>query len=656
MANEIQRYQEQVMPGEIKGSKPPSPAAISDETLKAFFTHVFDKADEARRPRKEVWTRAWDLYNGVYDWTNKASWQSKINISKVRGAVDRAAATFRRALVRMKAFYNIESESKLGYQRGLFTKNLLDYWLDRSEFISEFTTSLKVGLITSTIILKVWWDWVAEPDLEVEVRETQVPRTEFGIEVGTESKRTVMPVPKEKIVGKLGIRAVDPFRFWVVPGMVGCIEETEATLGDLEEMAAKGIYSKEAVAKLVAGKTGDKQDERSEAQRKGELEVRPTGYLATVPLYHYWGDITDEHGHILARNATFTIANKDTILRKARPNPFFHGRSPYIVGTPYVVPFSTYNRGIVEDQIGIAKLITEMSNLIADGAMFDAIKSFEVDMDQLYNATEAQTGQYPGKIWRKKGLNMPVDKPLVKAIDVGRIPQEAMAALAYFDREFQAGTAITEYVSGTGAGTRDQTATEVQTKTAQALEGLDDAARTVEETVINKALDVASRTIYQFHEDYTMPRLTENFPQLSFMLRDLTPAERYIVMTGGFDFKARGISVMLDKTQALGKVQQFLEISSHIPGILQRLNVDAVLEEIIMALGWNPQKVLLAPATPTVTSSTGQGPTGVPFPPSEGPTPAQAQAAQAGGELGGSQGNPNALPMGGEGALMQALG
>src|SRR5689334_13864031 len=244
-------YQDQVSPSEVEegATKTEKSSVPSDEDTMAFFNHVFSKADEARRPREAVWKQAWELYNGQYDWSAKANWQSKINISLVRDAVDRAAATFRRALVRMKSFFGVEAESKVGYQQGLFTQTLLDYWFERSNFVGEFTNALKVGLITSTIIMKVWWEYCWEDDLTTEIGEQKVPKTSYGLETGYETKKVIKPKRTKKLVGKLGLRAVDPFKFWVVPGTNNryVIEETESLIADIEDLAKQGIYEKSAV-------------------------------------------------------------------------------------------------------------------------------------------------------------------------------------------------------------------------------------------------------------------------------------------------------------------------------------------------------------------------------------------------------------------------
>lgn len=652
---------DQLTPEEAAGMEAPKgPKVPTDEETKNFFNAVFQTADEARKPRQRVWEEAWRLYNGQMDWAGKAEWQSKIPIAKVRPAVDRAAATFRRALVRMKNFYAIESESKLGTQKGLFTKSLIDLWFDQADFIQEFTTALKAGLITSTIIMKVFWHWKDIPSLEVREEDVDVPTYSYGIETGIEKRKVKKPKSIKKTYGCLGLKAVDPFKFWVVPGTNGqaVIERTESNLADISELVERGIYKRSALEELetVAGGIQGADEDPNEQDRKGENIVPTSKYLKEIILYHYWGDIFDEDGKCLMRNGTFTVAGTAdgkviTVLREARENPFYHGKVPYVFGTPYTVPFSTYNRGIVEDVIGIAQMITEISNLIADGAMFDAIKAFEVDVDLVHSPSDIANGIYPGLALRKKGLNDPTgQKRVVQAIDVGKIPQEALSALSLFEREFQSGTLVTELVSGGPASLGGRrTATEVQSKTSQALEGLDDAARTVEETVINPVLTLSAKTIYQFHDDYTLPRLIEEFPQVAMLLRELHPAERYVVMFGSqgidaFNFKARGISVMLDKQQSLEKVSQFLQLGAHIPGLLQQLNANAVAEEIVTALGWNPQKMLMQPPNMGVQQATGSPP-GVPFPAPEGNamTPAQEYSAQEGAEYGGASNNPMAI-------------
>lgn len=621
---------------------------MTDEELAQFFNNAFTTADEARKPREAVWKESWQLYMGQYDWSGKADWQSKSNIPKVRTAVDRTAAAFRRSLIRLKQFYQVESESQLGREKGLFSIQLLDYWLGRSNFTEEFTTSVKTGLVTSMSILKVFWDWTPETVFDVDTDTKYEPRKEFGVEVGLDANKSVQLKEYDRVVGKFCVKAVDPFRFWILPRFQGnaVFEQTEMQLSDLEILAERGIYSKSAIKEIKQKRMEAYRTAQEEAKRKGENAESASIFFKPVELFHYWGDIYNDEGECKMRNATFTIADKEIIIRKPRKNPFFHGKVPYVWGSPFIVPFSTYNRGMVEDVTGLATMITELANLVVDGAQFEAAKGFEVDIDLLNDRGDLRDGIYPGVVLPKKGLQSgPVDKKLITPIDTGKVPTESIGVLGLLTNEFNDAMNITLPGLNTTKKASRTTAKEAEIRSSGGFEGIEDAARTIEETLVNPFLEIAIKTIYQFHDDYIMPRLIENFSQTSSLLRDMTSEERYVTMVGDHSFKARGISLLFDKQQNLQRVIEFMQLAGSIPGVLQKVNIDAFLEEIFNSMGWNPNKMLLQQQQPVSTPAEPAGPAGTPFPNEVTPNarnPMQAQAGLEGAIKGGSANNPMA--------------
>ena len=584
---------------------------LSESSLKDFFNDVFTLADEARQPREIVWHDAWDLYNNQYDWSAKAWWQTKVPIPKVRSSVDKAVSLFRKTLLRLNPFYAIQAESRLGRQKGNYTVLLADYWFDQASAIEALVTAFKAGMITSTSVLKIWWQIVRDFKPEMEVISTEIPVTEFGVETGSriEERRDIKFKPNT--TGKLGIAAVDPFNCWVVPGtgkrMV--IERTVATLDSIMGLSEgeKPVYIPEAVERIKQ-RSATKIEEVREARRKGEAPPRTSDFIRQVELFHFWGDIYDKNGRVALADASFTMADKDILLRAARPNPFFHKQTPLVIGTPYVVPFSTYNRGMVEDVAEIARRITELSCLIMDGAMFDAMKAFSIDIDTLDNPEEAKGGVYPGKAFSRRGNVSQTGQKTVETIDVGKVPAEAMSALSMYHGYFSEGTYLNEWVSGQG-GKTGRTLGEVNIKTQSALEGLDESARNLETTLIEPMVELAAKVIYQFHEDYTLPRLVENYPQVSLLLQQMSPAERYATMVGGFSFKTRGLSVMIDQAQQMGEIKEILALLSYLPGALEQMNQSELLEKIFAPLGWDIQKLLpMATAGNTATPAPGAQP------------------------------------------------
>lgn len=633
---------------------------VAKDLVSCQYQDLFRVADDIRRPRYQIWSECWDLYNGRYDWSGKEDWQAKINIPKVRQVVDKATAAFRRALVRMKRFYHIESETRLGIEKGFFTMSLIDYWLDQINFLEEFSTGLKAGLITSTIIYKAYPRWITDNQPRYETKFIKQKLDNMGVPLGEITIPKLELVDSPRTRWSLGYSAVDPFNMWVGPRNNYHIEKVTKDFAYIEEMMLKGVYDRDAVETLRT-RTGAGVDHYLEAVRKGEHpDTFQSKFSQAIDLYHYWGDLYDDKGSILAHNVTYTMAGAtansggvgsgaaDIVLRPPISNPFFHGKDPYIIGTPYIVPFSTYNRGIVEDIIGIAKMITELANVIIDGAQFDALQAYEVDEDLLSDPRQAKRGIYPGVAFITKAYENPGQKNVVRSITTGKVPQLALNVMNFLDREQQLSASM---VSGNSPmKTTSGTLGEFEQQAGMAGDSLDDAARTVEETVMDDMLDKIAGVIYQYHDDYTLPRLTENFPSTANELADMSEVERYATMMGGFAFKARGISIFMDKAQDLQKINSFLQLIGNIPGILTRINLDEMLENIIIGIGWNPSKIILNNQGTSVYPPAVQG--GQPAeqgpPPMAGPgnpnklTPVQMLAARKGAQLGGSTNNPSA--------------
>lgn len=653
---------------QIQIADPAVLSSIDDGLVLEQYTDFMRIAQELRRPRKDIWDTAWNLYNGDYDFSMKEDWQSKSNIPKIRGIVDTATASFRRALVRMKRFYHIESETRLGIEKGFYTMNLLDYWLDQTNFIEEFTTGLKAGLITSSLIYKIWWNWVTDSQPHWEEKLERTPVLQLGIKVGENLVPTQIISRKTRTRGVLGFKAIDPYRFWVGPRNSFRIERATVDFSYIEALGKKGVYDMESVDRLYQ-QSQSAVDKYQEQRRKKEGVAEPASkFMREIDLYHFWGDLFHEDGRIAARNIHYTVAgnsssaeigstgNTGVLLRKPKKNPFFHGKDPYVVGSPYIVPFSTYNRGIVEDIAGVARQITELSNLIIDGAQFDAMSAFEGDVDLIQDPKTLEKGLYPGIFIPTKGFENPTNKQVIRTITTGKVPQLALQVRQMLDQETQLSSSVTNALRGQQIGA--DTLGEFQSIVSSANASLDDAARTVEETTLNPFLDKAIATVYQYNEDYNLERLTENFPKTSMSIIDMTPEERYATMIGGYSFKARGVSIMMDKAQDLKQIDSFVKLVSSIPGVMTRINVDELLENIIVGIGWNPSRLLLNPNSQPVMPVAVQGGQGVPgqqapqgMPPEllgmqsqagNTNTPAQQVAGRQGAQLGGATNNPMA--------------
>ena len=175
-------------PGRAKIQKSSEDDPLEEAQLKRFFSAVKATADEHRMPRELIWKESWALYNNEYDWSDKLWWQHKTPIPKVRASVDRAVGVFRKTLLKVQPFYGIQAESKLGRTKGRYTMLLTDYWLDQCAAIEEVVTAFRVGLITSTSILKIFWMRVRDTQVGLETKTIEEPVMEFGLEVGSTTR------------------------------------------------------------------------------------------------------------------------------------------------------------------------------------------------------------------------------------------------------------------------------------------------------------------------------------------------------------------------------------------------------------------------------------------------------------------------------------
>src|SRR3990167_943034 len=377
--------------------------ALEENELKKFHQAMKKSGEDHRAPRDIIWAQCWNIYNNEFDWSQKAWWQHKAPIPKVRVAVDRAVALFRKTLLKMNPFYGLKAETSIGRTKGRYTMLLDDYHFDRAKILNELVVAFKVGLITSTAATKIFWQRTRDfrPQVYTDIKE--VPTYEFGVETGQRQETTRRVEMESYYKGSLGFMALNPSNIWVIPGTRNrcIIERSECTLNEIQSLIkdAKhpdGIYESEAVGRLKEKALSSGMGYGDSDNTNQTLEGKPQSntYLRKVVLEHYWGDIYDTSGNLVMCDASYTFAGcnagDEVLIRKPRSNPFYHKDPPYVIGTPYVTPFSTYNRGMVEDIMEIAKAIVEMSNLIADGALYDALKAFAIDADQLDSPEEAK--------------------------------------------------------------------------------------------------------------------------------------------------------------------------------------------------------------------------------------------------------------------------
>jgi len=528
---------------------------------------IFKYADGARKPFEQVWKKAWNLYENRYDFSKKNKWQSQGYVPRLRTSVRRASATLRNALLESKDIFVVEGigtpENKA---KGFLLTKIVNFWLNYNNIIALFEEGTKSALLTGLFIFKIYW------------RKTK--ELEWG-----ELPYYLAPpeAPKEK--GEVKIEIVDPFDFYVDPTGRNkfCIHILKMDLDELISLAEQGQYDSTEVARIQEHYQSPERDWIDQFRKGLGTTTTPSG-RREVELMEYWGDLYLGNGEV-AKNVTCTVANRKYLIRPPTPNPYIHGKFPFVWASPYKRPFCVYGESMAENVIHLQEGITDLYNAMCDGVKYNLVRGFEIDVDAVADEDDFAEGIVPGKIFKKFGQGR-----LVTGVDVGGMGQEAIIFYDLLDREFQNHSGITEFMMGLPGGRTRRTATEIEIKVSEAYTLLNDIARSIETNLLEPLLERIYKLVLQYQEDFMDLVDILGFEDAQ-RLSAMTPAERFQAISGNFKYKARGVTVQLTRMRDIERITQLLAILGRSP-LIQVINMPRLLKKLVEALGFDPSEMV----------------------------------------------------------------
>src|SRR5690606_9068324 len=151
-------------------------------------------------------------------------------------------------------------------------------------------------------------------------------------------------------------------------------------------------------------------------------------------------------GKMIADRMLMIVANGKFLIRGPEVNPYWHNQD-WIVFTPMVsVPLSIYGRTYMEEWAPTADAFVEMTNLILDAVQTSAMKAFAAQPELLADPTQLAEGISPNKVYQM-AEGMPVAQ-FIAEIDLGQLPQEAVAVWQAIKSELREGAKLSEIALG----------------------------------------------------------------------------------------------------------------------------------------------------------------------------------------------------------------
>ena len=557
-------------------------AKLNDEELVTLLTSYREEAESARKTgwggRDEIWEDNTDLYFNRFDFSKKASWQSKQPMPEASLYIDRWAAALRSALIVPGVWYSVETP--IPELEPAFRK-FLGYWLERcgtsptgypTGFDRIFEDQAKLAALMSCAASVTW---EAGRPGSIGMRDR--------VRVDTVDPREVLLDPTYRGLYRIRRSEVDYYQL---------VARAKAN-PDLWDMAA--------IKRLGATRSEEEGEDRERLVDHGttiSMVRRP------IALDEYLAVILDDEGNDLYGSRQLcVVANGNFLIRGPEQNPYWHGFDWIVFASAISVPLAVYGKTYVETWGDIARTFVALTNLIIDAGMLASMNAFALVADALANPEDAKTGVFPNKTF----ILAPGADPdrFIREIKLGDLPSTAFNVWTALKQEMREGAATNDLDLGQAVPKGDVTATEINEVRAGGTALIQSIATSLETGCVDPILNLVFQTgLQHFREDDEALHLAlgdEYFQMFVTRRADfvrLAPA-----------FRARGISGLIERSQKLKAMLQIVQAMGSSPilqqALLQSIGFTKFVQQLIVLVGLDPNDF---PPEPQQVALAQQGP------------------------------------------------
>ncbi len=423
-----------------------------------------EKSDMARQTRGDLNKQGWDLYHGRQDWSHKQKYQSKEFLPDLPIAIEQFAGVIERALTDFGDWFEIEPV--MGGYDDMVQQLLLDpitlakllahclarLWMPGNQadtaygFPTMIADATKLGIIEAIVTLKVYGVDAEEPRFRLERAVTEEVR---DLGNGYELVYPVLTQVVGRAVARTFRLAIEPVPwedFFPDPSGLNIYDIHEVTRG-IHELRENPDYDPEALDLLEAQRLQSAEAEQEKRRRSGQDDAGLDDLLK-VRVRECWGDIVDPRtGRILERNVLVTTVDDTTLLRPPTPNPFWHGKRPFVKSPLIRVPLSVVHKALLDHAGPMAKLMNEVMNLMIDGGMSATWGVRQIRPDMMESPEEVSDGVPQGYTAVLKP-NAPHDAKFLERVDSGEMPEYTVNVFNRIERSFQMGMMVPDLKMG----------------------------------------------------------------------------------------------------------------------------------------------------------------------------------------------------------------
>lgn len=533
------------------------PNDILDSDIVSWVNRSYDEAHEARRERLNIIRDSWRVVNGQLDWSQKRDGQSKLVLPDLQRGLEQAGALLERELTTNTDWFAVDGFDEVPEEvlDPVSLKRLTQFQLRNLHkpgyFISGSKTfegvlgdALKLGMVEGEIVLKV------APVLSTRkiVRTVTVPPP-----APAEGELPPDDVPIAQLpTRKLDIREVRTLRadiscvpyedFFPDPSGASAwvIHEYTARVSDLV-----GVYPKEIVDQL-RGKVAARDEHLVKQSRENQTKL-PT-VLGTVRVREFHGDLIDGDGEVKAKHTLCAVT--EGLLLDGKESPFWCKVFPFVRGQLRRAPLGEVHPAFVDLAIDPYLGEVEMYNLLLDAAKWSVAGVYQMRPDMVENEHEMAKGIQPGFRARLK-RNAGAGK-FMERCDDDHVPQHAQLMLSKLGQSREVAMAVPDLNLAAQGG--EKLATEIITTEDGKATFFETTANRLEDSVVEPALKLWFLMQLQYLDDFSDPDIVRLLgAERAAVLRELSPEERFELLSGAVTFKATGLREMTGRIRELRK-------------------------------------------------------------------------------------------------------
>lgn len=352
------------------------------------------------------------------------------------------------------------------------------------------------------------------------------------------------------------------------------------------------LYDMEKIKALSSYPYDQYYDERDTFDRETDQSRTYSDYRVRVKLTECWGDIIEPvTGEVLYKNVTWTIANDTVLVSKPKPNPFWHGKIPFVVAPITRVPHSVWHRAPMDAATRHNIAMNELYNLMVDAGMMSVFGIKQIRTDWLEDDREVADGIRPGMTIRASAA-CPPGGAVIQRVDEGALSPEALNMFNLINSEF-AQAAMTNDLRLGSMPSRAVKATEVVEASQSITAMFSGIAKQIESEFIEPILDLAWQTIMQNANDLDSDDIAASIGiQTTNKMLMMTPEERFAETSQGHKFKVYGVTQTLNKQKDFRKLTSLLQTigSSEVlvEAFIRKFSFEKLLGEIVRSLDIEP--------------------------------------------------------------------